>query len=53
MLLSEVLIVKVKRGQGPSGDRCSMEGGDQVGANLIYIVSVMSLSLHRLTPLPT
>ena len=34
---------------GPSRDQCSMEGGDQAGADLIYIVSVMSLSLCRLT----
>ena len=27
--------------------------GDQAGADLIYIVNVMSLSLCRLTPLPT
>ena len=38
--------------QGPSRDWCGMGHGDWVGANLIYIVSVMSLSLHRLTPLP-
>ena len=36
--------------RGPSGDQCGMGCGDQVGANLIYIVSVVSLSLHRLTP---
>ena len=38
---------------GPSGDRCGMGCRDQAGANSIYIVSVMSLSLRRLTPLPT
>ena len=35
---------------GPSRDRCSTGYGDRAGANLIYIVSVVSLSLHRLTP---
>ena len=39
--------------RGLSGDQCGMGHGDRVGADLIYIVSVMSLSLHRLTPLPT
>ena len=34
---------------GLSGDQCGMGSGDRAGANLIYIVSVMSLSLHRLT----
>ena len=38
---------------GPSGDQCSTGYGDRAGADLIYIVSVMSLSLCRLTPLPT
>ena len=39
--------------RGPSGVRCSMGYGDRAGADLIYIVSVVSLSLRRLTPLPT
>ena len=36
---------------GPSGDQCGMGSRDQAGANLIYIVSVVSLSLCRLTPI--
>ena len=35
--------------RGLSRDQCSMGYGDRAGANLIYIVSVMSLSLRRLT----
>ena len=38
---------------GPSRDQCSMGYGDRVGANLIYIVSVVSLSLCRLTSAQT
>ena len=38
---------------GPSRNRCGMGCGDRAGANLIYIVSVVSLSLCGLTPLPT
>ena len=35
--------------RGPSGDRCNMGHGVRAGADLIYIVSVVSLSLCRLT----
>ena len=35
--------------RGLSGDRCNTGHGDRAGADLIYIVSVVSLSLHRLT----
>ena len=35
--------------RGLSGDRCSTGYGDRAGADLIYIVSVVSLSLCRLT----
>ena len=34
---------------GPSGDRCNTGHGVRAGADLIYIVSVVSLSLRRLT----
>ena len=35
--------------RGPSGDRCNTGHGVRAGADLIYIVSVVSLSLRRLT----
>ena len=38
--------------QGLSGDQCNTGYGDRAGADLIYIVSVMSLSLRRLTDTP-
>ena len=37
--------------RGRSGDQCGMGCGDRAGVDLIYIVSVVSLSLPRLTPL--
>ena len=35
--------------RGPSRVQCGMGHGNRAGVDLIYIVSVVSLSLHRLT----